>query len=463
MENKEINSSELLSRFIANLKYEQLPESVIDYTKLLIIDFFAASMGGYTVNKQFNEAARQVILGMAGRQESRVMFTDEKYPAPNAAFMNAAYNNGADMDDGHRDARGHPGCAVMSSVFALADTLPVSGRDVILAIVCGYEIMVRLSAAVQPDHVMKRGFHSTSTAGAVGAAVACAKLLGLDYQGIYYTLSLGVLQAAGLIIVSDSGQSSKPFNPARAAQSGVIAARFVAAGAIAPNNPLESEKGFFRAFGENINMAAITRNLGEKFEISGSYMKPYPSCRHTHPGAEAMLTLRKSIKSLDDIDVINLYIYQAAIFIAGKPENHLPNNADNAKFSLAYTMACTLVNGSLGLSDLENASNCDDRIAQIVKKIVLISDETTEDVAAGRRGARVEIILKDKTVFTHSVPLPKGDPEVPMGLDDLRNKLAASAKGIFSSTRQDELVEDICKLDQRSSFSRFMDLLMLES
>ena len=143
--------SKLLSDFCAELKYEDIPEETINYAKLLLIDYFAAALGGCRINKTFNAALESVVFDMGGKPESHVMFHDVKLPAPLAALVNGVYCHGADMDDGHKESWGHPACATIPAVLSLAETLPVSGKDVLKAIVIGYECMVRLSAATMPE------------------------------------------------------------------------------------------------------------------------------------------------------------------------------------------------------------------------------------------------------------------------------------------------------------------------
>lgn len=451
--------SKILSDFCAELKYEDIPQSTIEYTKLLLIDYFAAAIAGCRINKVFNDAVEKTVFDMGGKPESRVLYHDIKLPAPLAALINGVYSHGADMDDGHKASRGHPACATMPAVLALAETLPVSGRDVLKAIVIGYEFMVRLSAAVMPEHLTKRGFHSSATAGTIGATMACASLMKLDHEKAYYALGLGCTQASGLMLLSESGQSMKPLNPGKAAFSGILATRILAAGpVVGAQHPLESEKGFFRAFGEEIHYNELTDGLGRDFRIAGSYMKPYPSCRHTHAGIEAMEALNMQIDDLDGIETINEYTYPTAISVAGRPENQFPTSADGAKFSIAYTACCALVNGTFGLDDLERAGNCDKRITEMSKKFNMIPDESKEDIANGIRGCTVEIIMKDGRRFVEDVAVPKGDAETPMSLDDMRTKLAACAGSRISAQRQEQIISAILGLDKRENFNGFMDL-----
>ena len=215
-----IHATKILSEFAYKLKYEDLPSEVTQTTKKYIADYYAAAFAGIKVNRQFNDAVGEVILDMGGKAECDFIFSSERIPAPNAAFMSACYAHGADMDDGNRKAMGHVGAHVISAVLTLAQTLPVSGKDIITAINVGYEVYNRVAAAVQPG-LVHRGFHSTGTAGAIACGAASAKLMGMDEEGIYNTMALSAIQASGLIIIAESGQCCKPINPANAAKTGI--------------------------------------------------------------------------------------------------------------------------------------------------------------------------------------------------------------------------------------------------
>lgn len=238
-----INVTEQLSDFAANL--HSLPKHVVEQTKMFIADYIAAVFAGYKVNTVVNSAVLSLIEEMGGAEQASVLFSSKKYPVSNAAFVNALYSHGADMDDGNKIAAGHIGIHVMSSVFALAETLMALWEDVFVAINVGYEIFNRVAGAAQPS-LYNKGFHSTSIAGSIASAAACAKMLGLDAAGIYNAMSLGAIQANGLIIVDESGQSCKPINPANTARTGVVSAQLAAKGINCSRNPLESKKSGYK-------------------------------------------------------------------------------------------------------------------------------------------------------------------------------------------------------------------------
>lgn len=446
-----IHATEILSRFIAGLRYEDLGAEVVETTKLYIIDYYAACFAGLKVNGKFNRAVEEILFENGGREEASVLCSDRKLPASEAAFLNAVYAHGADMDDGNRKAMGHVAAHVMSAVFALAETLAVSGRDVIVAINAGYEVYNRVAAAVQPG-LVRRGFHSTGTAGAIACGAAAAKLMGLDEKGIYNAISLSAIQSSGLMIITESGQSCKPINPANAARIGILSAKLAEKGIESSVYPLESQKGWFHAMSDQLDESAITEGLGEVFTITESYLKPYPSCRHTHCGIDAALSIREEVGDItaEMVDSIEVHIYGNAIRIAGQIE--LPKCAEDSKFSIHYSLATALLKGHFDLNDLQ-IENVTEDIRSVVGKIRLIEDETMENRKAGIRGAKTVIRLTDGSQYSRTVLVPKGDAANPFTREEMAAKLSACAEGVLTEKQQKELLLSVKNMDLSKKYS----------
>lgn len=468
-----MHATEILSKFAAELKYSDLPDEAVEQTKMYILDYYASCFAGNMVNGVFNRAVREVLSEMGGKKEATALFQEEKLPAANAAFMNAVYAHGADMDDGNRKAMGHVAAHVMSAVFAAAEKLGnVTWADVFTAINVGYEIYNRVAAAAQPG-LVHRGFHSTGTAGAIACGAACAKLMGMDSEGIYNTMSLCAVQASGLIIIAESGQSCKPVNPANAAKTGIISAQIISKGVKAPVFPLESQKGWFHAMTDETDESMITENLGKVFTICESYLKPYPSCRHTHCGIEAALKIRERILNgkrtgnaaadasrdgimSSDIEKISVYIYSNAIRIAG--QILVPDTPEDGKFSVHYSLAAALKEGHFNLQDLET-EKITDEIRNIIAKTELIPDETMEDKKAGIRGARVVIRMTDGTEYEEPVLIPKGDAANPFSWEDMEQKMYACMKDYYSKDEVRKIADKIRNTDMNKTFCNISEVL----
>jgi 2-methylcitrate dehydratase PrpD len=451
--------TDLLAEFIHGLGFEDLPEDVVASAKLLLLDYLAAAMAGYRINRVFNEALWAVMGGMGGKKESRVFFHRERLPAPAAALLNAAYGHGADMDDGHRTAQGHPGVAVMPTALALAEAHHLGGRDTILALVAGYEIFVRLATAINPSH-LARGFHTTGTVGTIAAAAAAAKALKLPLSGVRNTLSLAALQAAGLLEVAESGQMAKPLHPAKAAFNGILSARLAQAGAEGPRQALEGRQGFIKAFADQVDLDILWKDLGKEFQILSCYCKLYPACRHTHAAIDAAVSLKQSgPASLKLLEKVKVHLYPAGINLTGSI--HEPRNADEAKFSLAYTVATALRRGNFTLQDLDVAKRFDRETRQMAAKIEIISDPQLESRQANIRGARVELIMKDGTTRQAEVKLPQGEPEVPGRQSAIELKLGFCAETLFREDQIKAIARTVQRLEGLKSLNPLTRLLVL--
>ncbi|MBR1792793.1 MAG: MmgE/PrpD family protein [Bacteroidales bacterium] len=407
---------------------DQLTDRDRERLQVLVLDFIAAAYAGYRVNYEFNRVVANVMLGQGGRTESAVFLSEVRLPAERAAFLNALYGHGADLDDGHKRAMGHCGVHVIPAVFALAEATEARNEEVLRALAVGYEAYVRLSSAAQPGMV-ERGFHSTGMAGTLACAAACGRLLGLDVEGMENAIAVATTLSGGLLSYGDSRPAVKPLNPAHAAANGLFAARLAADGIRGPEAALEGPNGWFHAVTERYN-AGLLRGK-DHLLLHDCYLKLWPSCRHTHCCIDAALRLRRrlgdGVLTAEAVDSIRVCIYPNAIKLAG--QIRYPQEADQTKFSIHYTLATALLRGNYGIEDLHALVRGSD-VERLIDKIRLEPDVEMEDSARGIRGARVELTMADGRRMEETVLSPKGDPEVPLNYSDVVEKLKACSQGI---------------------------------
>ena len=413
--------------------------------RTLIIDYFAAAYAGYKQNRKFNEAVESVVFPQGGAEESNVLFQRKKYPVRLAAFMNSLYGHGAELDDGNKKAAGHAGVHLIPAVFALADKLRNSNEDVLLALATGYEAYIRISSAAQPG-LVDRGFHSTGVAGTLACAAACARLYKLDAQGIEDAIALATTMTGGLLSYGDSRPAIKPLNPGKAAENGVFAAMLAEAGVQGPTECLEGKNGWFHAVTERYDEKMLKGV--DHLLLHDCYFKLYPSCRHTHCGIDAGVALHGKVK-IDEIETVNVYIYPNAIKLAGIK---IPKNQDDTKFSIQYTLACALIQGSYGIIDMD-PPKLTPEVLTLIEKIHLIPDTAMEDRTRGIRGTRVEVVMKDGEKKEETVLVPRGDPEKPLTRSDIIDKLRNCAQGQSNESTLMKLVTAIEKIDGTGKFA----------
>ncbi|XCP85359.1 MmgE/PrpD family protein [Roseburia hominis] len=432
-------------------RIQELKREDVNQLHKLLIDFFAATYAGYKQNRNFNEKVEKVVYLQGGAEESTVFLQEKRYPARLAAFMNSVYGHGAELDDGNKKAAGHAGVHLIPAVFALADKLESSNKDVLVALATGYEAYIRISSAAQPG-LVSRGFHSTGMAGTLACAAACARLYHLDAQGIEDAIALATTMTGGLLSYGDSRPAIKPLNPGKAAENGVFAAMLANEGVQGPTEALEGQNGWFHA---------VTAEFHEKY-LKGSdhlllhdcYFKLYPSCRHTHCGIDAAVALHRKVKA-EEIEKINVYIYPNAIKLAGII---IPKDQNETKFSIQYTLVCGLLNGSYGIADM-NPPRLTKEVLDLITKTELVPDLSMEDRSKGIRGTRVEVVLRDGRRYEETVLVPKGDPEKPLMRDDIIGKLRTCAKGQADEDALMGLVQAIEKIEGKEKFKNPMRVL----
>ncbi len=434
-----IMSSDALAHWISEFHLASCEKEDVDNVRLRILDYLISAAAGKKCNWAYSDAVEAVYLSFDSASQSQILFSKTKAAAPIAAYLNATYGHGADLDDGHRLANGHPGVTVIPAVLALGQAENAASDRIFEAILVGYETYIRVSEAVQPN-LLHRGFHGTGVVGAVAASAACAKLIGLQERQIHHAISLGAVQASGLFEVSESGQSAKPINPANACRVGVESALLARQGVEAPRQPFEGAKGFFHAFAGEGKPEAIVDGLGQSLRIRECYVKLSPACRHVHPEIDAGITLgqRRRIEA-SEIQKIEIHTYPNAIFVTGKI--CCPKNSGEAKFSMRYALAMALRKGRYSLAELESLPDAE--ALALMEKMELIAEQAFENPGEGIRGCEVQIIFVDGARDQCYVKIPRGEQENPLTAADLESKLHSCCDGVWSREQQVRLYQAV--------------------
>ena len=216
-------------------------------------------------------------IGAGGR--SRILGTDgPTLHAPAAALANGALAHAFESDNLTKPGAGvHPGATLLPPALAVAQERGNSGRELITAIVAGFEVMYRIGYATKHSNE-RRGFHAPGTTGPFGAAVAAGVLLGLDARRMTNALGIAGSLACGLMEFARSGTGAmvKRLHLGRAAESGVLAASLAADGFTGPQSVIEGEAGFLKVFCTEWDMDDVTRGLGSEFVTLKLCLKRFP-------------------------------------------------------------------------------------------------------------------------------------------------------------------------------------------
>ena len=451
-----VRITDKLAVFINTTKYDQLPKDIVDAAKNSFLDFLAVSIAGYRKGP-LSRIIIPYLLQIGGKCESTVLGTDKKIPAINAALANGISGHSMDLDDGHRKALGHPGVSVIPAALAVAELIGCSGRQLLTAIIIGYELFIRIGQAANPA-LLNRGFHTTGVCGALSAAAAVAKVLSLSKEKIVSTLGIAGTQSSGLLVVIYSGQMIKPLNAGKAAQSGVIAALLAQKGVIGSVGIIEGKDGFMQTFSNKSDYSSMLNSLGKNFVVKECYKKYYPACRHTHAAIDAALYLKNDNNfNIQDIQEIKIITYPVALKLTQKEK--MPKDEAGARFNIAFAVSLAIVKGKAGINEFSMENTKNQQIGDLFNKVKIISDYSFESKENNIRGAEVEIILKDDTRLKKRVLLPKGEPENPATKQELYDKYYSCIGNFWTIDKKEEVWKCIQDLENIDNIKTLMDLI----
>jgi 2-methylcitrate dehydratase PrpD len=415
---------------------------VVQKTKLLIVDYLGVSIAGLKMD--FPRMTIDYLQSLEGVGQATLMGSTRKVPAIHAALGNGVAGHALDMDDGFRYGGVHAGVAVIPAALALAESLKLDGKQLILSIVCGYEIVNRIAKAMNPSH-LGRGFHTTGTLGVLGAAAACGVLAKLNASQMASALGMSALQGAGLLEILNDGAMVKPLHPGKAAMAGILSIELAKRGAKGPLTALEGEKGMFKAMADSVNTDGLLDGLGSDFFIMGQYIKFHAACRHIHPAIDGLLDImRKENLSYQEIDALNITTYPVAISFCGT--STAPETAEAAKFSLASSCAMAAFYGDAGEErySVETVQNQD--IQQLATRVTSSANARWADAYPRERGADIELRTTSGKKFLTQVPLSKGEPENPASDEDFIRKFTQNTLAQPESLRH-QILEMSLALD----------------
>ena len=435
------------------LKYEDIPEEVTKKAKFIIRD----GLGNQIAASAISEPARKVIEMVkewGGKPESTVVGYGFKVPAPMAAMCNAMMGHGVELDDAHGSGLIKAGSVMVPSLMALAEANNKSGKEVVTALIAGYEVAIRIAKAINPGH-RQRGFHTTGTVSAIGVAAAGAKLLGCDVNGIASAIGLAAMQSAGIQSYLDDPCMAKPFSPGKSALNGTMAAVMVSRGFTGPKKALEGREGFFNAYCDDIRVSDLLDGLGQKFAIMEVGFKPHAACRYAHgPIDLAQQFFHEDNVRLQDVDSIRVNMCELSIRQASKPK---PPNLNAAMGSTQFSVALALEIGRNGLREYWDGFN-NQKIHDASSTQTTLICEPAYGVTG--RQAAVELTLKNGKVLRREQPEPKGEPANPLTEQELSDKFTGLVKMVKGAQNLGPtLSEKLMNLENQASVSEIITSL----
>jgi len=426
----------LLARYVVSATYESLPADVVHEAKRSLLNWMGVAIGG--CRHEAVEIALATVSEFSGPARASVLGRTERLDILHAALINGISSHVFDFDDTHLRTVIHPSGPVAPAVLALAETRPVSGRDLLLAFVLGVEVECRIGNSVYPSHY-EQGWHITGTAGVFGAAAAAGKLLGLTEEQMVHALGIAATQAAGLREMF--GTHCKPFHPGRAAQNGLLAAHLAARGFTSSTQPIEGRRGFASVMAAERNLAEITDGLGERFEIRYNTYKPFACGIVIHPAIDGCIQLRNEYGlTADQIARIDLRVNPLVLELTGK---RAPRVGLEGKFSVFHSVSVAIIDGMAGEAQYSDARVADPAVVALRERV-----SAAPDAGVAKDECHVTVTLRDGRVLKRHVRHAVGSLERPMSDDELDAKFRGLVAPILPADQTEEVIR-LCRSLER--------------
>ena len=345
------------------LQLTDLPPEALAVAHHCLLDWLGCALAGS------REPLAQILRDECGGETGAATLIGGGAARPrDAALINGAAGHALDFDDTHTGMGGHPTTPVLPAVLALAEERGASGAELLAAFVAGLEVECRLGSYTGGEHY-RLGWHSTGTLGTVGAAAACARLLGLDEAGWQHALGLAATQAAGL--KASFGTMAKPLHAGKAGANGLFAARLAARGFVGAPDAIDAPQGLASAAANGRADAERLRTADGRFLIVDTLFKYHAACYLTHAAINAAALLRESTNAAA-IEAVELRINPSLLNVCAIPE---PRTGLELKFSLRGTTAMALLGVETGdLASFSDARAADPSLVALRDRVRLVTD-----------------------------------------------------------------------------------------
>ncbi len=427
--------------FIAGLEFDAIPSAALDCVRTGFVDYAAVTILGR--NDAVTRIVKSVLAPRGG--DSRICFGAANAGPADAALINGVAAHAQDYDDvglvGIQPT--HPSAAIAPAVFAEAEALGRSGKDMLTAYIAAYEVWGELASRDRdPPHA--RGWHSTGAFGAIAAAAAAAKLHRLDAARAAHAVAMASSMSAG--VIANFGSMTKPFHAGRAAQSGVLAARLAAAGMTANPHSLESDVGFLRAISPKGEVDVSRKSgFGERWWIltHGLGFKLFPMCYGAHRALDGLFAqLQETPFGADEVESIDIEAskLQFTNLIHSDPQNGL-----DAKFSIEFAVAAAVIAGRVTRAEFDDPFVARPDVRTLMKKV----RRRFIDIP-GRDGDGMIITLVDGRRLDRRFREPLGHARRPPPPQAIRAKFEDCTAGALSLAAQTRMFDMLQSLERLS-------------
>lgn len=453
--------SDKIADYTLNFSYDAIPKDVREYAKLLIADSLGVGMAAFHLEHAVS--AREVARAFGSTGAATMWGTKEKSGMADAVLANAALIHGMDYDDTHVGGVVHPSASVVSTAFTVGEAVGADGKAMLEAIICGYEIIIRLALAARGGF-HDRGFHATGILAPFAAACVAAKLLGLPKKTLVNALGICGSQTAALQEFLHDGTWTKKIHPGWGSHAAIYALMLAKGGLTGPYEVLEGGYGLYKShIGTVEHVAPAFADLGQKWLTPEIAVKLSPVCHMIHSFSDCIYILmdKHGIKP-DDIKEMECRIEKRCFHIVCSPDEakKRPTTDYGMRFSLPYVAAMSVLTGRMSPKEIDEANMRDPKVLALIDKVRCVEDESKKNV--GHFPGWVQITLNDGRSFVHDQRYERGAAQNPIQPGDILKKYKDNATINLSEANAERLMDAVMGLDSAPSLAGVLELLVVK-
>jgi 2-methylcitrate dehydratase len=451
-----LDLAERLAAYACGLEFSDLDPVTVRETRRRTVDAFGCALGAYREDPV--RIARRASLPYEGAGASTILGTAERTTPDVAAFVNGLMVRYFDFNDTYLSKEpAHPSDNI-AAALAVAESVGASGSDLVLATALAYEVQCRLCDSADIRH---RGWDHVCY-GLVSAALAAAKLMGLDERKAAQAVNISLSAHIAMRQVR-AGELSmwKGASFANAARNAVFAARLAKEGMTGPSPVFEGEMGFFHQVSGpfDLDVSRFGRG-GRGFKVPETYIKFYPAEYHAQTAVQAAIELSGSVGPMEEVEEVRISTHEAGYTILGKDrEKWAPTTKETADHSLPFMVGSALMRGKLENSSYSPEGLTDPNLKALLERVRVHEDAAlTALYPANGMPNRVEVFTRDGRNYSREHAVPKGHPLNPMTDDEVELKFRGLTATCMSQTEQDELLDALWEVDSLPEARALLEL-----
>jgi 2-methylcitrate dehydratase PrpD len=442
--------TQVLAQFAAGLTYDDLPAQVREQCKNVLLDALACALAGHQGEETGQVAA--LAAALAQSDESSVIGGD-RISLTGATLFNGFLVTAVTMCDVHRATLTHITPEVVPPALAIAERDGLSGRDLLVALAAGFEVMTRIGLGMDWPAARARGWHGPGVLGPFGAAAAVGRLRGFDADTMAKAFGLAGSQSAGTYAAW--GTPTVKFHQCRGALSGLIAALLAEQKFVATSEFLTAKDGgLYNAYADGGKPELATAELGARWELEQIALRLWPSASSTQGMNTALFDLieRHNVDPAR-VKALGIGLSKPTFDLHGGLARY--KGKFEAMISGHYTAAVILHDRALTLAQFEPARYDD----PVLRRAAAEQVEIRPDPALTGVQATVAIEMADGTKLSARCDHPRGSAENPLSRAQIEEKLRAYAPDRISAAAIDEVVRAVDRLEELGSVRDLMDAL----